>query len=142
MSTTSTTSIKALPAGTTQLLTLTQVITSPLSAVKELIENSLDARATTISIEISANSLDAIQVRDNGHGIAPDNRGVCCKRHTTSKIRGMDELSEIAGLSLGFRGEALFSLAEVSGGMSVTTRVEGEGAAINLEIGRAGDVGR
>lgn len=133
-------SIKPLDTGTARLLSAAQVITSPYSAVKELVENALDARATSISIEISANTVDIVKVRDNGHGIAPDDRSICCRRHTTSKLTSFVELASNGGMSLGFRGEALFALAQVSGRMEVTTRVEGEGAAVKLEIDRGGEV--
>ena len=112
-------SIVALDTGTAKLLTATQVITSPYSTIKELLENALDARATSISIEISVNIVDVVQVRDNGHGIAPEDRGICCKRHTTSKLSSVSDLGVVGGRSLGFRGEALFATAQVAGGMEI-----------------------
>jgi DNA mismatch repair protein MutL len=133
-------SVKLLDINTAKFLSATQVITTPLSAVKELIENSLDARATIISIEISANVVDLIQVRDNGHGIAPGDRSICCRRHTTSKLSSVAELRVIGGMSLGFRGEALFALAQVTEKMEVTTRVEGESTAVKLSINTGGEV--
>lgn len=132
--------INVLPASTAKLLTATQVITSPLSTLKELLENALDARATSIAIEISSNTLDVLQVRDNGHGIGPEDRDICCKRHTTSKLTGVQDLATVGRNSLGFRGEALFAIAQVVGGMDVTTRVEGESTAVRMSIDRDGEV--
>jgi len=134
--------IQALPPSTTARLGSTQIILDPYSVVKELLENALDARATSVSIEIASNGLDLIQVRDNGHGIAPGDRDLVCVRHCTSKIRDVEELKVLGGRSLGFRGEALSSLAEIAGALSVTTRVEGEKAAAKMEIGRDGRVSK
>ncbi|KAF2435796.1 hypothetical protein EJ08DRAFT_675008 [Tothia fuscella] len=136
----STSSIKSLPPATVQLIGSTQVLLDASSVIKELVENSIDARATSISIEISTNTLDVIQVRDNGHAIAPDDRSVVCKRYTTSKICDFADVRDLGGSWLGFRGEALSSLAEMSRGLSVVTRVEGEGVAVKMEVGRGGDV--
>lgn len=133
-------SIRPLNTGTARCLSSAQVITSPFSAVKELLENALDARATIISIDISANTIDSVQVRDNGHGIAPKDRSICCRRHTTSKLASLAELRTIGGTSLGFRGEALFALAQVVGEMEVTTRVDGESVAVKLGIDSNGEV--
>jgi len=134
--------IQALPPSTAARLSSTQVILDPYSVVKELLENALDARATSISIEVASNSLETIQVRDNGHGIAPEDRDLVCVRYCTSKIRDMEELKVLGGRSLGFRGEALSSLAEVASGLSLTTRVEGEKVATKIEIGRDGRIAK
>ena len=130
--------IAALPANTVRAIGSTQVLTDSASVVKELVDNALDAHATSIFIEISVNTLDVIQVKDNGHGIAPDDRDMVCKRYCTSKIRDLDDLSNVGGSSLGFRGEALASAAEMSGGMVVTTRVDGEPVATSLNFNRQG----
>lgn len=133
-------SIHALPATTVRAIGASQVLTDPAALVKELIDNSLDARATIVSVEISANTIDTIQVRDNGHGIAPLDRSMVARRYCTSKISGEEDLNTIGGSSLGFRGEALSSAAEQSGSMTVSTRVEGEEVAAILKISRAGEV--
>lgn len=133
-------SIKALPSSTVQLIGSSQVLLDASSVVKELVENAIDARATSISIDLSANTLNTIQVRDNGHGIAPDDRGRVCKRYTTSKISDFADVRDLGGTWLGFRGEALHSLAEMSGAVSIVTRVEGETTAVKLNIGPGGDV--
>lgn len=132
-------SIEPLPPSTVRAIGSSQVLTYSSSVVKELIDNALDARATNISVEISANTLDTIQVRDNGHGIAPDDRPLVCRRYCTSKIRDFADIKSVGGRWLGFRGEALASVAEISGGLSVTTRVESEDVAVTLKIGRDGE---
>lgn len=91
-------------------------------------------------MEISSNALDVIQVRDNGYGIAPVDRNLVCKRYCTSKITSFEDISKIGGQSLGFRGEALASAAEMSGSLIVSTRVEGESTAASLKISRQGAI--
>jgi DNA mismatch repair protein MutL len=134
--------IEALPLLTAKRIGSAQVIFDPCSVVKELLDNSFDARATSVSVEISSNTLDVIQVRDNGHGISDQDRNLVCVRHCTSKLRDFSELHLVGGTWLGFRGQALSSLAEISGGLSITTRVEGEIAAEKLEIGKDGEITR
>ena len=132
--------IQALSSGTVKLLGASQVLTDPASVIKELLDNSLDARASSIFIDVSLNTLDIIQVRDNGHGIVPEDREMVCKRHCTSKIIQQKDMKEIVGRLLAFRGEALASAAELSGGLSLTTRVEGEDVATCLNIARTGEI--
>lgn len=134
--------IHQLAPSTASRITSTQALSSPLAITKELLDNALDARATSISIEIACNTLDVIQVRDNGHGIAPEDRALLAIKHCTSKLRDFQELRFLGGASLGFRGEALSSVADAAGHFAVTTRVEGETAAVKLEIGRDGQVTR
>ncbi|KAF2801869.1 uncharacterized protein BDZ99DRAFT_512743 [Mytilinidion resinicola] len=133
-------SIAALPPTTIKLIGSTQVLSDPSSVVKELIDNALDARASSIVVEISSNTLDVIQVRDNGHGIAPEDRPMAARRYSTSKIREFDDLKDVGGRWLGFRGEALASIAEMSGSLSIITRVEGEAVAVLLKIARNGEI--
>ncbi|KAF1812210.1 hypothetical protein P152DRAFT_514376 [Eremomyces bilateralis CBS 781.70] len=104
----------------------TQTITTTPSALKELLDNALDARASSIALDLAADSLSSLSVRDNGHGIIPEDRRLVCRRHCTSKLRDLDELSEVGRKSLGFRGETLASVAEVSRGVRVSSKVEGE----------------
>lgn len=134
--------IAALPPNTVRAIGSTQALTDAASVVKELIDNALDARASAIFVEISTNTLDVIQVKDNGHGIGPDDRDMVCRRYCTSKIRELDDLEIIGGTSLGFRGEALASAAEMSGSVVVTTRVEGEAVAVTSKFGRQGEIER
>ena len=134
--------ITALPATTTRAICSTQVLTDSASVIKELVENALDAQASTIVIEISVNTLDVIQVRDNGHGIAPDDRDLICQPHCTSKIRDLEDVANIGGNSLGFRGEALASAAETSGYLVLTTKTEGEPVATCMKFDRGGKIVR
>ena len=133
-------SIATLPAQTVHAIGSGQVLTDSASVVKELVDNALDAHATSITIEISANALDVIQVKDNGHGIAPADHGLVCKRYCTSKIKDMDDLAKIGGASLGFRGEALASAVEMSGGVVLSTRVAGEATGVTLQVSHNGEV--
>ncbi|KAM0712345.1 hypothetical protein Q7P37_011440 [Cladosporium fusiforme] len=132
--------IQALPQTTVRAIGASQVLTDPAAVVEELVDNALDARATSIAIEIHANTLDSIQVRDNGHGIPPPDRPLVARRYCTSKLINEHDLSAIGGSSLGFRGEALASAAEMSGAMTVTTRVEGEQVATTMKISQQGEV--
>lgn len=132
--------VKSLPEPLIRHLGASQTITSPVSLVKELIDNAIDARASSIVVEVSQNTLDVIQVRDNGTGIAPDDRKLLARRYCTNKIRDTEDLRCIGGTSLGFRGEALASIAAMSGSMTATTRIEGEEVAVKLTIGKDGQV--
>jgi len=133
-------SIAALPPTTTRQIGSGQVLVDPSSVVKELIDNALDARAKSIFVDITANTVDSIQVKDDGHGIPAEDRPLVCRRYCTSKIRDFHDLREVGGKWLGFRGEALSSMAEMSGSLSVTTRVEGEPVAVKLKYDRNGEL--
>ena len=89
-----------------------EVVERPLSVVKELVENALDAGAARISISVSRGGLDAIEVTDDGAGIVPDDMTLAFARHATSKLARADDLERIA--SLGFRGEGLASIAAIA----------------------------
>jgi DNA mismatch repair protein MutL len=132
--------IQALPETTVRVLGASQVLTDPAALVKELVDNALDANATSIAIEIHPNTLDLIQVRDNGHGIVPEDRPLVARRYCTSKITHDSDLKHIGGSSLGFRGEALASAAELSASLSISTRIEGEQVGVALKIDPNGEV--
>jgi DNA mismatch repair protein MutL len=101
-----------------------EIIEKPLSVVKELIENSLDASATEISILIEDGGKKSIIVKDNGDGIEKEDLKIIFKRHSTSKIETVDDLEKI--FTFGFRGEALSSIAEVSKTTIISSTREGE----------------
>ena len=132
--------IAPLDSTVSRQLGSSQVLSNACAAVKELIDNALDARATAIFVDISANTLDTIQVRDNGHGVAPADRPQLCRPHCTSKIRTFEELHGLGGRWLGFRGQALAGLADLCGNLTVVTRVEGESVAVALTFDRRGEV--
>jgi DNA mismatch repair ATPase MutL len=130
--------IVALPDFTVRAIGSSLVLNDACSVVKELVDNALDASATSIIVEISLDALDVIQVKDNGHGIGIEDRQLVCKRGCTSKIRTMADLEKLGGSSLGFRGEALASVAELSEAVVLTTRVDGEIVGTTLKFSRDG----
>ena len=112
-----------------------EVIERPASVVKELIENSLDARATKITVEIKDSGQELIKVTDNGEGMEPEDAETSLVRHATSKIQDDEDLFAIK--TLGFRGEALASIAAVSELTLTTKRIEAlEGYTLTAEAGK------
>ncbi len=113
--------IVILDENTSNKIAAGEVIERPASVVKELVENSIDAGAEIISVEIKNGGITYIKVTDNGSGIAGDDVEIAFERHATSKIRNSGDLESIS--TLGFRGEALASIASVSS-VDLTTRVK------------------
>src|SRR5918998_1818969 len=89
-----------------------EVVERPASVAKELLENSLDAGATRIAIEIEAGGRRLLKITDDGEGMTRDDAVLAFERHATSKIRAFEDLNQIS--TLGFRGEALASIASVA----------------------------
>lgn len=133
--------IHLLPEQVANQIAAGEVVERPASVVKELVENSLDAGATRILIEIGAGGRALIRVTDDGCGMNRDDALLCLERHATSKIRRAEDLDSIR--SMGFRGEAIPSIASVSR-FSLTTRehdeTSGEATQILIQGGKIMDV--
>ncbi len=123
--------INVLPKSVAELIAAGEVVERPSSVVKELVENSLDAGATAISVEIRGGGIRFIRVTDNGCGIAREDVRTAFISHATSKISSGDDLDSI--FTLGFRGEALPSVAAVSR-LSMLTKPHGEEMGTSFEI--------
>lgn len=115
-----------------------EVIERPASVVKELLENAIDAKSTQITVKIEESGLKSIEMIDNGEGIAHDEVAVALKRHATSKIKDVDDLFRIR--TLGFRGEALPSIASVSE-LTINTSVADNGdESGTLLVAKGGEI--
>lgn len=122
-----------------QLIAAGEVTENPASVVKELVENSIDAGAARITVEIKNGGVKFIKVSDNGHGMYRDDVRIAFERHATSKIHSKDEIEKIA--SLGFRGEALSSICSVSKLELITrSKYEPVGSSLTVVGGKYGDM--
>jgi DNA mismatch repair protein MutL len=131
--------ISILPEIITNKIAAGEVVERPASVVKELIENALDASATAIEVEIAAGGRRLIRITDNGHGMSREDALLSLERHATSKIKTDSDLEGI--LTLGFRGEALPSIASVSRFRLATREPESlEGSEVTVEGGKVREV--
>lgn len=120
-----------LPKETVRLLGSPLVYSTPVAVVKELVDNALDAHATSVEVLVSANTVDSIEVRDNGHGIHPSDFISLGYRGCTSKLRTFEDIQTVGGTTLGFRGDALACAANLST-LQIITRTAGEPTASKL----------
>ena len=125
-------SIRRLPPELVNRIAAGEVVERPASALKELVENALDAGATSVAVRLSAGGLELIEVADDGCGMSPDEMRLALERHATSKLPD-DAIDQVT--SFGFRGEALPSIASVSR-LTLESRVRGaDGWRIEIDHG-------
>jgi DNA mismatch repair protein MutL len=125
--------IAILPSAVADRIAAGEVVERPASAVKELVENALDAGATTVVVDVEDGGRAAIRVSDDGCGMTRDDAVLALARHATSKIRSADDLVGVA--SFGFRGEALSAIASVSALELETASADGAGTRVSVSGG-------
>src|SRR5438132_14260161 len=127
--------IRVLPDRISRLIAAGEVVERPASVAKELVENAIDGGATRIVIDVESGGRRLIKITDDGEGMIRDDAILAFERHATSKLRDIDELETIQ--TLGFRGEALPSIASVSKvSLRTKTKSDLEGTEIEIEGGR------
>ena len=131
--------IRVLDKKIAELIAAGEVIERPASIVKELLENSIDAGATHITVEIKSGGIELVRVTDDGKGIAPEDAETAFLRHATSKVKTAEDLNEI--FTLGFRGEALASICAVSK-VSMLTRQKNSDIGCHIEIAGGDLIGK
>jgi DNA mismatch repair protein MutL len=132
--------IAVLPSAVADQIAAGEVVERPASVVKELVENALDAGATTIDIEVQDGGRDGIRVSDDGSGMVRDDAVLALERHATSKIRRAEDLVGVA--SFGFRGEALPAICSVAHLEIETAPSDGEGTRVEAAAGVVDSVGQ
>ena len=125
--------IAVLPSAVADQIAAGEVVERPASVVKELVENALDAGATSVEVTVEDGGRTLVRVSDDGHGMARDDAVLSLSRHATSKIRSADELVGVA--SYGFRGEALPAICSVSELELVTAHADGAGTVVRAAGG-------